>query len=83
MPAVVRELKPNADAQLGIVEMLREHLARAESGMFRSVHILSFEIEDDAMLRHSAGDYSTHDVIAALEEAKVLLVVKNIRPTCP
>lgn len=74
--APLHELKPHAESQQAICEMLHEHLKRAEAGEYTSVLICAFHVGAGGMSRESAGRYTTFDVIAALEIAKHA-IIKN------
>lgn len=79
----VHQLDPNIEAKRHVVDELREQLRRAEAGEYRSVHICAFRIDDGAMVRVSAGEWVTFEVVAALECAKHGIIAKNVRPDEP
>lgn len=77
----ITAIDPHRGSREAILEMLRDLLARAEAGEFRSVHACLFHASDGTMSRESAGHYDVFEAVAALEVAKFGIISRHtIRP---
>ncbi len=74
----VRAVDPNAENNASIVAMLRDYLARAEAGEFRSLHLAAFRL-DGILTTQVAGEYSVTDVVAQFEVFKYRLLNEHTR----
>ena len=72
--ADLRELKPNAEAQRHVIDMLREHLKRAEAGEYKAVLVCTFLTGGGGMLRETAGTFTSFDIVAALAIAQHAII---------
>lgn len=76
----VRALDPNAELKAQVVDMLRDLLARAESGEFVSGIFLGQRTGNSVLYRNT-GSPDRHAQIAALEIEKAILVQQCLRDT--
>lgn len=72
--AEIRRLDTGAEARGYVVALLRDLLALAEDGDLLAAHVCVKFADDRSLQRHSAGEYNTHDVVAALEYMKFDLI---------